>query len=69
MHIKQPVHPCAGKEASFAMHLSRTGEAYFVSEAPSESGGALKSAPPSVMLVYVPQLPSQLLLHAQGAQR
>ncbi len=23
------------------MHLSRTGEAYFVSEAPSESGGAL----------------------------
>ncbi len=32
---------CTGKEASFAMHLSRTGEAYFVSEAPSESGGAL----------------------------
>ncbi|KAK9822450.1 hypothetical protein WJX81_001736 [Elliptochloris bilobata] len=28
-----------GKEADFAMHLGRSGEAYFVSEVPSDSGG------------------------------
>ncbi len=63
--MKPVMRWCTGKEANFAMHLSRTGEAYFVSEAPSESGGAL-SYQCSVMS---PAVGSRRCTHAKNCRR